>query len=57
MENKLYKMMGELGGMEIPLNQPAGGVNNIRLRSRGGEKASAFPPTMVVDEPVNTNAN
>ena len=57
MENKLYQMMGELGGMEIPLNQPAGGVNNIRLRSRGGEKASAFPPTMVVDEPVNTNAN
>jgi N-acetylglucosamine-6-sulfatase len=57
MENKLYQMMGELGGMEIPLNQPAGGVNNIRLRSRGGEKSSAFPPTMVVDEPVNTNAN
>ena len=25
MENQLYKMMGELGGMEIPLNQPSGG--------------------------------
>jgi N-acetylglucosamine-6-sulfatase len=57
MENKLYQMMGELGGMEIPLNQPAGGVNNIRLRSRGGERASDLPPPMVVDEPVNTNAN
>ena len=49
--------MGELGGMEIPLNPPAGGSNNIRLRSRDGEKASDFPPPMVVDEPVNINAN
>ena len=57
MENKLYQMMGEFGGMEIPLNQPAGGTNKIRLRSRGGEHASDFPPPMVVDEPVNTNAN
>lgn len=57
MENKLYKMMREFGGMEIPLNQPAGGINNVRLRSRGGERASDFPTTMVVDEPINTNAN
>lgn len=57
MENKLYQMMGDFGGMEIPLNQPAGGINNVRLRSRGGENASDFPPTMVVDEPVNTDAN
>jgi N-acetylglucosamine-6-sulfatase len=57
MENKLYQMMGEFGGMEIPLNQPAGGTNKIRLRNRGGEHASDFPPPMVVDKPVNTNAN
>ena len=57
MENQLYKMMGELGGMEIPLNQPGSGLNNIRLRSRGGVHAADFPPTMVVEEPVNTNAN
>jgi N-acetylglucosamine-6-sulfatase len=57
MENKLYQMMGEFGGMEIPMNQPSGGSNNIRLRSRGGEHASDRPPPMVVDEPVNTNAN
>ena len=50
-------MMGEFGGMEIPMNQPAGGSNNVRLRSRGGEHASDLPPPMVVDEPVNTNAN
>lgn len=57
MENNLYKMMDEFGGMEIPLNQPAGGINNIRLRERGGEKAADFPPPIVVDEPVNTDAN
>lgn len=56
-ENQLYKMMGEFGGMEIPLNQPRGGLNNIRLRSRDGAHASDFPPPMVVEEPVNTNAN
>ncbi len=57
LENKLYRMMGEFGGMEIPLNQPSGASNRIRLRERGGEKASDFPPPMVVDEPVSTNAN
>jgi N-acetylglucosamine-6-sulfatase len=57
MENDLYAKMAELGGMEIPLNQPAGGTNNIRLRERGGEKSSNFPEPMVVDEPANTNAN
>lgn len=56
MENALYRMMGELGGMEIPLNQP-GGSDNKRLRERGGEKASDFPSPMVVDEPINNNAN
>lgn len=57
MEDDLYAMMADLGGMEIPLNQPKGGINKIRLRERGGEKASDFPESMVVDEPVNTNAN
>ncbi|MEJ6571554.1 MAG: sulfatase [Akkermansiaceae bacterium] len=57
MENRLYKMMGEFGGMEIPLNQPRGGINNIRLRDRGGKKASDFPTPMVVDEPANKDAN
>lgn len=57
MENNLYKMMGELGGMEIPLNQPAGGSSDKRLRGRGGDKAAAFPSSKVVDKPINTNAN
>ena len=57
MENRLYAMMGELGGMEIPLNQPRGGINNKRLRGRGGDEATDFPSPLVVDEPINTNAN
>ena len=57
MEDKLYAMMADLGGMEIPMNQPAGGINNKRLRRRGGEKAADFPDPFVVDDPINTNAN
>jgi N-acetylglucosamine-6-sulfatase len=57
MEDRLYGMMAELGGMEIPLNQPTGGVSNKRLQGRGGAHAADFPEPMVVDEPINTNAN
>ena len=56
MENKLYSMMGELGGMEIPLNQPLGSSANKRLRSRGGEHAADFPAPLVVDKPLNKDA-
>ena len=56
MENRLYEMMGELGGMDIPLNPPRGGFANKRLRGRGGDKAADFPDPMVVDEPINRNA-
>ena len=57
MENQLYARMQELGGMEIPLNQPTGGINNKRLRSRGGDHAADFPQPAVVDQPINDNAN
>jgi N-acetylglucosamine-6-sulfatase len=57
MESQLYKEMGQLGGMEVPLNQPAGGSNNKRLRGRGGNHASDFPAPMVVDEPLNHDAD
>jgi N-acetylglucosamine-6-sulfatase len=57
MENTLYKKMGQLGGMEIPINQPMGGINNKRLRGRGGDDASDFPSPLVVDEPINRDAN
>ena len=57
LEDELYQMMGELGGMEIPLNQPKGGINDKRLRSRGGDYGAEFPTPLVVDEPVNDDAN
>ena len=56
METKLYTMMDELGGMEIPMNQPRGNSMNKRLRSRSGQEASDFPNNTVVDEPLNKRA-
>ena len=56
MEDRLYAMMAELGGMEIPMNQPMGGSSNKRLRSRGGQEAADFPQPMVVDEAINRQA-
>ena len=57
METRLYAMMDELGGMEVPLNAPIGNSQNVRLRPRGGDKAADFPRPLVVDQPANTNAN
>ena len=56
MQNRLYDMMEQLGGMQIPLNVPRGRQQNKRLRSRGvsgrgGEQAADFPEAMIVDEP------
>jgi N-acetylglucosamine-6-sulfatase len=57
MQTRLYEMMAELGGMQIPLNAPRGRQQNKRLRSKGthglgGEKAADFPEAMMVDEPL-----
>ncbi len=52
MQNRLYEMMDELGGMRIPLNPPRGRQQNKRIRSRGGVEAADFPEAMVVDEPL-----
>ncbi|HEY0864456.1 MAG TPA: sulfatase [Lacunisphaera sp.] len=52
MTKKLYAMMEELGGMQIPLNPPAGEINNQRYRPRGGEKAADFPAALVTDQPT-----
>ncbi len=57
MENKLYAMLGEEGGMFIPLNQPRGGSSNKRFRARNGDHAADFPTDFVVDKPINKNAN
>ena len=56
METRLYEMMTELGGMEIPLNAPLGNSSNKRLKSRGGNKAADFPRALVVEQPMNVNA-
>jgi N-acetylglucosamine-6-sulfatase len=56
METRLYSMMAELGGMELPLNAPSGFTGNLRLRSRGGTEGADFPATFIVDEPVNREA-
>lgn len=52
MQNRLYDMMDDLGGMQIPLNRPRGRQQNKRLRDRGGVKAADFPEAMIVDEPL-----
>ena len=50
MERRLYRMMAELGGMNIPMNPPKGNSKNKRLRSRGGESAADFPGDFVIEE-------
>lgn len=57
MEDRLYEMMADLGGMDIPLNQPRGGSQNKRLGTRGGARAADFPGPFVLDKPIHTNAN
>ena len=51
MQTRLYSMMDELGGMQIPLNPPRGNQQNKRLRSRGAEPAD-FPDAFIVDQPL-----
>lgn len=57
LKNRLYAKMDALGGMEIPLNAPSPGSNNKRLETRHGRRASDFPAPLVVEEPINFNAN
>ena len=52
MQNRLYAMMDELGGMEIPMNPPRGRQQNKRLRDRDGVKAADFPEALIVDAPL-----
>ena len=51
MQNRLYNMMEELGGLEIPMNRPRGRQKNLRLREKDGVRAADFPKAMIVDEP------
>ncbi len=56
MEETLFDMMADLGGMEIPMNAPLGRVSGVRYRSRGGQEAADFPDPLIVDEPAHRNA-
>ena len=56
MEDRLYAILGEKGGMFIPLNQPMGGSMNKRLGPRNGAKAADFPPSLVAPAPLNKSA-
>ena len=49
MESKLYSMMEELGGLNIPLNPPRGNQQNKRLLKKGVESAD-FPDVMITEE-------
>lgn len=52
MQYRLYDMMVELVGMEIPMNPLRGRQQNKRLRHRDGEDAADFPEALIVDEPL-----
>ena len=52
MQGRLYAMMEELGGMDIPMNPPRGVQRNKRLRYRNGVKSANFPKAFIVDEPL-----
>ena len=56
MENRLYAMLSDEGGMDIPMNQPRGNSQNKRWAKRGGHQATDFPKSIVVDEPINRQA-
>ena len=56
MEDRLYAMLSEEGGMDIPMNQPKGSSQNKRWRARGGQRAAEFPNALVIDTPINRDA-
>lgn len=57
MKNRMYAMLADQGGMDIPMNKPKGHMSFKRLKSRGGDKAADFPKHMVSDKPINKNAH
>jgi N-acetylglucosamine-6-sulfatase len=51
LHQRLYAMMDELGGMEIPLNPPSTRGNYLRHGPRGGQEAADFPEPLVERNP------
>jgi len=56
MDERLYGMLADSGGMSIPLNHPPFNSRNKRYAPRNGASAANFPEDMVVEEPINFNA-
>ena len=56
MESRLYAMLGQEGGMDIPMNRPKGSSQNKRWEDVGGSKAANFPKSIVVEQPLNREA-
>lgn len=56
MEDRLYAMLGQAGGMDLPMNQPRGGSQNKRWAQPGGDRAADFPAAFVVEEPIHREA-
>jgi N-acetylglucosamine-6-sulfatase len=56
LEDKLYAMLGQEGGMDIPMNQPKGNSQNKRWDDMKGNQSADFPKAIVVDEPINKKA-
>ena len=55
MENRLFAMLNDKDGMQIPMNKPKGMPNNKRWDDKG-QASSDFPATIIVDEPINQQA-
>ncbi|MEM6688916.1 MAG: sulfatase [Planctomycetota bacterium] len=56
MEDELYQMLGDAGGMDIPMNQPKGNSQNKRWVDVEGNLGADFPAAFVVEEPINKKA-
>lgn len=56
MEDKLYAMLSDEGGMDIPMNQPSRGSQNKRWLDRGGQNAADFPKMLTVPDPIHREA-
>jgi N-acetylglucosamine-6-sulfatase len=42
--------------MDIPMNQPQGSSQNKRWKQQGGQHAADFPKALVVEQPLNRDA-
>lgn len=51
LHHRLYAMMAELGGMDIPLNLPVQRGHDLRHGPRGGQQASDFPEPLIDRNP------